>query len=231
MKLSSTESVLKIVAIIVVAMWACAGATRLLYPGVWKWIMDKFSRCFFCICKPCRYLIGISKPNTTDQDFVGLKQHYILPVSVGHTDDTFKKSFSDTKAKPRKSEGSLKNPQRKREMTTLSAAAARGRRLSDEAQVAGAGSFIERSNSGPRRGGGGRGRKRGGRGRGRGRGRDGNFDYSDTTGPRISLFDGSNPLVDVGGEDEDENDDIEAGGGSFNEESQPSSATGSLLEM
>lgn len=239
MNLSSTESILKIVAIVVVALWGCAGATRLLYPGVWKWITDKFSRCFLCLFRPCRYIIGVSKPTTTDQDFVGLKQHYILPVSVGDGDEAFQKSFSD-KPKPRKSEGSLKNPQRKREMTNLAVSEdTRGRRLTNEAQIPRTGSFIDRSTSGPRRVVG-RGRKRGGRGRGgkgRGRSRDGNFDYSDTERGRNSLFDGTNPLVDGSADDDDEcvgspeDDDVETGGESYGQETQASTSTGNLLEF
>mmetsp|Transcript_25064 Transcript_25064/g.36973 ORF Transcript_25064/g.36973 Transcript_25064/m.36973 type:complete len:263 (+) Transcript_25064:160-948(+) len=109
------EYVLKIVAITIVAVWACAGATRLLYPAIWKWIVERLTEVWNILICPCKTAYGILYPPTTNIDVVGLKQHYILPMSFPNSNgerDTFTKSFS---VKPRKSEGSLKSVKRRKE--------------------------------------------------------------------------------------------------------------------
>lgn len=109
----STETLLKILAIIIVASWACAGATRLLYPGVWKWISEKFTEIWLFFTSPCFHLFTYFWPRLSYEN-TGLKQHYILPIKTidGDRESFTAKSFTDSDKK-RKSEGSLKFERRK----------------------------------------------------------------------------------------------------------------------
>jgi hypothetical protein len=102
---------LKIFAIVVVASWACAGAIRLLYPGVWKWMVDKIAILF----KPCTFCYHFLWPELPVESN-GLKHHYVLPINFPNEDhDSFSKSFSET-GKRRKSEGSLRFERRPTEL-------------------------------------------------------------------------------------------------------------------
>ena len=219
MAFSSTDNaVVKIVAIVIVAVWACAGATRLLYPGVWKWISNKVSWFFFYLCRPCRNFYNLNKSPGPDTN--GLRQHYLLPVSIADN-ETFAKSFSE-KSKPRKSEGSLRNPRHKRALSNCSTGAVNAR----PQNTADGDAFLERNGgrrSGRRRGGG-----RGGRGRVRVP-RGGSFTH-DTNRERHSQFDMTNPLQNEGDSMQDDTPldselDLEVGNGISNDD------VGSLIDM
>jgi hypothetical protein len=103
---------LKIVAIVVVASWACAGAIRLLYPGVWKWIVEKLA----ILWTPCNFCFHFLCPEAPVESN-GLKHHYVLPMRLPSEDrDSFSKSFTEAKEKRRKSEGSLRFDRRPTEI-------------------------------------------------------------------------------------------------------------------
>lgn len=102
---------IKIVAIIVVASWACAGAIRLLYPGVWKWIMEKLS----FLWRPCSFCYHYLFPEAFVEQS-SLKRHYILPISFPSDDrESFSQSFAEN-GRRRKSEGSLRLERRNTEL-------------------------------------------------------------------------------------------------------------------
>lgn len=110
----NTETLLKILAIIIVSSWAFAGAIRLLYPGIWKWLVEKISNIFLFLTSPCYGLFLYFWPRLSF-DSNSLKQHYILPIKVNNNGEreTFSsKSFTENDKK-RKSEGSLKFERRK----------------------------------------------------------------------------------------------------------------------
>jgi hypothetical protein len=109
--MAQLPTALKIAAIIIVASWACAGAIRLLYPGVWKWIIQKLG----VFLKPCNFCFYYIWPEEMT-DSSRFKQPYILPMSFPNGDhESFSKSFSDP-GRRRKSEGSLRLERRKTEL-------------------------------------------------------------------------------------------------------------------
>lgn len=110
----NTETLLKILAIVIVASWAFAGLIRLLYPGVWKWIVDKISEIILILFSPCIGLFSYFWPRLSFENSSGLKQHYILPIKTfdGDRESFSPKSFTEND-KRRKSEGSLKFERRK----------------------------------------------------------------------------------------------------------------------
>lgn len=101
----------KIIAVVIVASWACAGAIRLLYPGVWKWFIEKIS----IIWRPCSLCYHHLFPEAyLEQN--QLKHHYVLPMSISDGDrESFSKSFSEN-TRRRKSEGSLRLERRNTEL-------------------------------------------------------------------------------------------------------------------
>jgi hypothetical protein len=197
---------LKIAAIIIVASWACAGVIRLLYPGVWKWIIDKFA----FLWTPCNFCYHFLWPEEL-QESNRLKQHYILPMSFPNGDrDSFSKSFTDT-GRRRKSEGSLRLERRNTELNVMIPSSPPNNPQSEGLETPTDSRSRSQSTTkkeGRRRG---QGWARGGMGRGRGRGRVGresgfidypftqpNYDYPpDTIPDRVrgpSQFDIINPL-------------------------------------